>query len=252
MSDWDEAMHANILRAAIRVGNLTSRSAVGEVGGWLVVDAGVDMVRFNQAWVAGGAEEALRGIDDALGWFHDRGAEPSFRLRTPQDDSISVALCERGCRLVHSEPAMLLDRLDGVDPSRDVSIARVRTPDDVRRYGEVDGPAWHEITQGIARTAAAFPDFALFLHEADGEPCATSMAVAHRGIVGVYNVQVRPAFRRRGLGRAMTAAAVAYGREQGCRAAVLQSTEMGFPVYRSMGFETRYSVNQYTPGDNPD
>ena len=40
----------------------------------------------------------------------------------------------------------------------------------------------------------------------------------------------------------MTWAAVDAIRDWGCTAAVLQSSEMGYPVYRSMGFEevTRY------------
>jgi GNAT superfamily N-acetyltransferase len=91
----------------------------------------------------------------------------------------------------------------------------------------------------------------MFLGSIDGQDVATSMAVVTGGLVGVYNVQVRPDFRSRGLGRAMTQAALAAGSRHGCTAATLQSTEMGLPVYERMGFTTQYKIVRYVrPGSD--
>lgn len=121
-----------------------------------------------------------------------------------------------------------------------IVIRRAVSDADIRRYAHVDGPAWHEITEGIARTASTFSDFELLLGESGGEAVATSMAVVTGGIVGIFNVQVQPRARGRGFGTAMTAAAMNLGCERGATTAALQASEVGLPVYRKMGFAQRF------------
>ena len=145
---------------------------------------------------------------------------------------------------------MVLDPLPAeCAPPPGLAIREVRTEDEIARYGSIDAPAWHIVTMGIARTVSEFPDFTMLLGTLDGQDVATSMAVVTGDLVGVYNVQVRPDFRRRGLGRAMTDAVLAVGRRAGCAAATLQSTAMGLSVYEQMGFTTQYRVVRYArPG----
>ena len=54
--------------------------------------------------------------------------------------------------------------------------------------------------------------------------------------MGVYGVGTRPEFRRRGVGTALSWAAVNAGREWGCDTVVLQATAAGLPVHERMGF----------------
>ena len=60
----------------------------------------------------------------------------------------------------------------------------------------------------------------------------------------MYAVGTLADARRRGVGTAATWAAVAAGRAWGCDKVVLQASEMGFPMYRAMGFRTvvRYAI----------
>jgi GNAT superfamily N-acetyltransferase len=67
-------------------------------------------------------------------------------------------------------------------------------------------------------------------------PVATTSAIAAGPIGVVGNVIVREDYRRRGLGRVMMDAAVAWMREQGVRAVVLDATRAGRPLYSGMGF----------------
>ncbi len=71
----------------------------------------------------------------------------------------------------------------------------------------------------------------------DGVPVARSMAVTHEGAVGIHNVYVAPSQRRKGLGVALTAAAIEAGRAMGATAACLEATALGLPLYRQMGFQ---------------
>jgi ribosomal protein S18 acetylase RimI-like enzyme len=56
----------------------------------------------------------------------------------------------------------------------------------------------------------------------------------HRGYIsGVF---VKPAFRRRGIARALTRAAMDWLKARGCNVARLRPSKQGEPLYRSMGF----------------
>ncbi|MGH7918361.1 MAG: GNAT family N-acetyltransferase [Candidatus Dormibacteraceae bacterium] len=59
---------------------------------------------------------------------------------------------------------------------------------------------------------------------------------ADGSVGGVYECGVAETARRRGIGAALTAAAVRRARELGCRLAVLNATPIGEPVYRRVGF----------------
>jgi ribosomal protein S18 acetylase RimI-like enzyme len=76
-----------------------------------------------------------------------------------------------------------------------------------------------------------------------------SLAIASRRAAGVYNVGTLQAARRRGVGTALTWAAVAAGRELGLDCAVLQSSEMAVSMYEAMGFRTvvQYAVFSSAP-----
>ena len=82
------------------------------------------------------------------------------------------------------------------------------------------------------------PDIRLDVGRLDGTPAGYSIAIRSGDVSGVYNVGVASAARRRGVGTAVTWAAVEAGRAWGCDTAVLQSTEMAVSMYGAMGFRT--------------
>ena len=57
-----------------------------------------------------------------------------------------------------------------------------------------------------------------------------------RGIAGIYDMGVRPEYRRRRVGRALTLAAGQLARDLGCTHAVLNATPEGELLYRTVGF----------------
>ena len=91
-------------------------------------------------------------------------------------------------------------------------------------------------------------DVRAFVARLDGRPVGTSLAIRSAGTAGVYNVGTLPAARRRGVGTALTWAAVAVARDAGLDCAVLQSSEMAVSMYEAMGFRT---VVTYTTFNRP-
>jgi len=69
----------------------------------------------------------------------------------------------------------------------------------------------------------------------EGTPVACATLCTAGGAAGIYAVAVAEGARRRGYGRAISLAALQAGADAGHRFGVLQSSAMGFGVYRGIG-----------------
>ena len=87
------------------------------------------------------------------------------------------------------------------------------------------------------------PQMRYFAGRVDGRIVATAALYIGTGLAGIYAVATDPDARGRGYGRALTTAALLEGRRLGYPTAALLSSELGFPVYRRLGFETVGTVS---------
>jgi GNAT superfamily N-acetyltransferase len=83
-----------------------------------------------------------------------------------------------------------------------------------------------------------------------GRPVATARLSVSGGAAGLYSVATLPDHRGRGFGAAITHAALATGRDLGYVIATLQSSDMGYAIYRRLGFRElfRYAIHVHIPG----
>jgi predicted acetyltransferase len=65
------------------------------------------------------------------------------------------------------------------------------------------------------------------------------------GIAGVYSVSTAPRLRGRGIGAAMTSAAMLRARDLGYRVAMLGSAPKALPLYRRLGYRHACTVTMY-------
>jgi ribosomal protein S18 acetylase RimI-like enzyme len=201
---------------------------------------------------------ADRTIHEVTAWFVERGMPWRWLVgATSEPPDLEERLAAAGLVRVSDNPGMAADLAhltdDGSLPAG-ATIERVIDEPGLWRWREVQraglelddarDEAWW-----IAHRRPGFaPDAPLvnWVASLDGRPVAAAALFDGAGVAGIYNVVTVPDARGRGFGRAVTAEAIAEGRRRGLRMAVLGSSEMGYPVYRSLGFRDVARLRSWT------
>jgi GNAT superfamily N-acetyltransferase len=87
--------------------------------------------------------------------------------------------------------------------------------------------------------AVAHPQMYPVVADVDGVVVGTSLVAVHGATGWIGTVWVDPAWRRRGLGRALTQATLDAGEVAGARSFLLVATDEGRPLYERLGFEVQ-------------
>jgi len=188
-------------------------------------------------------------IDSVLAWFRERSMPVGWWLG-PRDRpaDLEARLLARGLHVDdEGVPAMARaldpgeslsdDAPEGltVEPVRDLATFREQTEVIGAGFG---APPW--LADQMLKFAGLGFDQASpaqnYLARLDDRPVGGSLGLMAGDVLGIYNVAVVPAARGRGIGRAVTLAALRDGLARGCRLAVLESTAMGHSIYVGLGF----------------
>ena len=105
------------------------------------------------------------------------------------------------------------------------------------------GEAFADLALAIGLGRAS--PFRHFLGWLNGEPIATCSLFFGDGVAGIYDVGTLPERRHRGVGAAITRAAIAEAAACGYRMAILHSSALGTNMYRGIGFEPVCRIGQY-------
>lgn len=191
--------------------------------------------------------EQFRAARCAFRWW----LTPSTR---PQ--GLASMLAAQGMRHAYDAPGMIADLtmvpLD-VPLPEGVTIRRARNVDELTPWTDVFMPVFSRprMEREIWRDAyerfgfeedAPWTHFVAFLGD---EPVATTTLLVDGAVAGVYHVATLPSARGRGIGAAVTRAAMRFARERGATRAALQSSESGFRVYQALGFVQKCDLSLY-------
>jgi hypothetical protein len=215
-----------------------------------ITNCGLPETEFNRAFLKDPGGDLAPAFERAEAYFHRVGLPFAFTVRSDLEAECAEALRAAGCERQAQAPGMVLAPIhDGSRPVPGLEIREVTTNEDLTRFQETAFEGFGFPKQAghlfITEQFLRAPGVKLYLGLVDGEPASTSSLVTTPGIAGIYWVATVEAHRKRGLGEALTWAAVRGGVASGCTAASLQASEMGEPVYARMGFETPIHYVKY-------
>ena len=194
-------------------------------------------------------------LDAAIEWVDAAGIPYRVRIDTRLAGMMEVANIHGLVRDPEPMPGMVMQPVpDPPSPPPAVSVQKVDRSvytDYIRLHTETGLPAeWAD--EVFPALQLDDPGAVMILGRLDDRPAGTSFVTRTGDVAGVYGVNTVEWARRRGVGMAVTWAAVSVAREWGCRAVVLQASQMGFPVYRAMGFESVVEYARFMPpADRP-
>ena len=152
------------------------------------------------------------------------------------------------------EPGMALDLLamnEAFPELAELHIRVVDEPSALHRWVEVWGFGVPEDRRPLYQEAYArlgfgpqFP-WRYYIGDVQGKPVATALLFFGAGVVALHNVVTLPEARYKGIGTAITLAALRDARREGYRVAILTSSPYGERIYRRIGFREYCTISRY-------
>ncbi len=247
LDELRECVHENLLYSQQRAARLGPRAVTSRVAPWLLIDADDPDGAFDAAIPTTPSGDAAGAVATALDWFGARQRRCNFFLRGDADRALAIEVSRAGYAALAEEPVLVLGDVSPSSPApRGLVIETVDNAAALAEYARTGNDQLPDtIRVAIAETAFAMPGAELLVGRRDGRVIATSMCVLTGRVIGIFNVNVVEAWRRRGLGSAMTLAAVAAGARRGGHMAWLGSTPMSDALYRRLGFRELYRYVSY-------
>ena len=249
------AIEANVVETASLFGRLPGTELRdGDPNLRLYVTAGVPFPLFNHVYLTRLPQEDIEGRIGEVRRYYAARRLPFMWSVGPfsRPGDLASRLESHGLKRAEELSGMAAD-LQALDesppPPPGLTVERVADAEVLREY------------VGVARAGFGMPGFATeplfeacralglaeenpfghYVGRLGGEALATASLSLAAGIAGVFNVATLPGARRRGLGTALTLAALRDARGRGYRVGILQSSAAALGVYRRLGFG-RYST----------
>lgn len=221
---------------------------VAEHDGVLLTVTNLSDETLNCAFVPGAPADPSGAVEWVVAEFERRGLRPGIELRAGQHPEIEDLLRRRGFTVVVRRPAMVLHPLAVPEADPRIEVREVVSDADLTAFQAIQSEVF-DLRQDVAtaflpRAGADAPGTRWFLAAYEDVDCGTAgVSVSEHG-AGIVGVGTLPAYRHRGVGRSVTAAAVAWGAARGADLAWLYPSAMAQRMYERLGFTTLDDVAQ--------
>lgn len=249
------AADTNMIAVWRLIADADPAGAVVEDGGLLLMSTGVPVGPFNAAFLTEEPKDPDGAVRRIAGHFAGIDWPFNVYFRDQRAPGLSEACSAHGLVEPGPLPLMALTDIPAVGEGEDLSSDDVRT----RRITRLDLAAYQSVAcrgfdmpQSIAELVAneallAVPGFVAVVAAIGDEPVGTGAVCITGDTAGIYNIAVLPEARGRGIGAAVTWAAIREGANAGASRAILQSSKAGKPVYERMGFVTVDHYRRFEP-----
>ena len=244
-SELADLEHENMVVAMAAYASGVSGALIRHSEGVAVISTGLSFLLFNQVIVAeAGAKPAA--VAAAVGILRARDGDFVVNLRVGSDDQYVPLMAELGLVPISERPwmpGMALHPLS-TNPTQAASPSH-----EIRQVTDEAGLDDHiqVVAAGFDLPAAlmvatmvpevlAREDVAIYVGYTDGEPVSSGLGVRTGRTIGVYSIATIAAARKRGYGAAMTSRVAIDGGAAGCDVAILQASDMGYPIYERLGY----------------
>jgi len=248
------------LRTAMRFfGRATGAGEIESLPGAVAIYSGLEYGVFNIAMLDGPVTPSNLSFETRLAelsryfktrtshwslWLCEDLIEPGQRRRARQ------IISDIGMRAISHPPGMTTGEfLPASRKLPNIEVHPVQGKYLEQAFGEITALAFdipHDIAQAVyGQDRAWHGEYQGFVGLVNQRPAAIVATVVTADAIGVYSLATDPSYRRRGYAEALMRAAVEpLRRRTGIERVVLQSTEVGYSLYRRMGFRdvTRFSV----------
>ena len=205
----------------------------------------------NKVVVVASAPPLARIVGLAEAFFGPESGGFGIVLEADAGHTVEAELRAAGWEVFEDEPVLVFPSIPAPPPlPAGLEIRRVCDPESRRDLGRVTAAGFGSPTaEGMVElppdalesllpslACANDPEIALLVGYLDGQPVASAFLFMVGSIAGITGVATVPAYRRRGLGMALTWGALREGAARGCTCATLAALGASYNMYRKMGF----------------
>ena len=195
-------------------------------------------------------------IDETIQYFRTKGINTFTWWLEPhlKPSDWKPVLSRQGFGYSNDTPGMAIDlhemdeTLQAVDG---LEIRVAKDPEAMRTWAKVFTkgyslpPAWESIAFEVWMQLGLDLPVRNYVGYLNGKPVSTCTIFYGGGAAGIYCVSTLPEARGKGIGGAITLKPLQEAREMGYRVGVLQSSEMGFNVYKKLGFRHLCQIENF-------
>jgi GNAT superfamily N-acetyltransferase len=211
--------------------------------------------------IDGDARGLSQQISDTLKRYTDKHYPMVWRVGslTEQPKRVIKLLEKHGFDFVGSSAAMILETKIGSESPAlpELRIELVQREAQVRDWlipfchaFELSAPISSHFEQWIHRRLGLTSSEVWFVGYANNEPACSASYFVDSEITVIYNVATMTHFRGRGYARRILEMAIRHALNNSAFPIALYATEMGYPLYKSMGFAHVYKMKNFEPTSN--
>jgi ribosomal protein S18 acetylase RimI-like enzyme len=203
----------------------------------------------NGVWADGDA--AADELATRRAQANELGTPFTVMTRAGKTPAVEDAARELGLTNEIRIPGMTVTARELADPATNLDVVKVETADGLAQALAVGASGFGVPADLVASVysleVAELEGLETYLGRIDGRDVSTAVGFTIDGTTGIFSVATPEEHRGRGYGAAITAQAVRDGFAAGADLAGLQSSPMGEPVYRRLGFREVETYTLFAP-----